>query len=399
LATFGVFLVPITRELGWPRAAFSVVLLISATAGFICYPLAGRLADRYGVRRVAMAGNICFGLAVAALSLIMPSHIVVYGLYALTGSAATFYSVVVMSKSIRLWFDRRHGLLFGLTNACGINLGAACSPIIAVWLIKMLGWHAAYIALGAIVIGVGLPAAFLQRAPASVGPILAASEAKIVLKGDIAEARGQSAYWRLLIAIALGGGSFNALATHIVPLLTDRSIPLGIATTAFAIQALVSAGWQITLGALLDRTDSPRIGGIMMGVSIFGFVLIGFGGSAAQVIAGAALFGMGTGTEYAVLPICVARYFGPRTFSSIYGRIMSLSVLLAGVAPVFMDIAFDRTGNYRLALIGFSAAVAVSAVLVFTLPRYSSSRRGTAQLVDRAQRQSSDSEASLGAGK
>jgi MFS family permease len=341
IATFGVFLVPVTRALGWPRAAFSVVLLISALASCIIYPVAGRLADRYGVRRVAMTGNICFGLAVAALSLTTPSHIVVYGLYALTGGAATFYSVVVLSKSIPLWFKRSHGLLFGLTNACGINLGAAFSPTIAVWLINRFGWHAAYIGLGAIVIGVGLPAAFLQRAPASTEPVVPPGETKKMLVAEIAEAHRQSAYWRLLIAIALGGGSFNALTTHIVPLLTDRSIGIGVATTAFAVQALVSAGWQVALGLLLDRTGSPKIAGLMMAVSILGFVLLGFGGSA---------------------------------FSSIYGRIMGISVLLAGVAPTFMDIAFDRTGNYRLALIGFSLAVAISAFLVFTLPRYSSQR-------------------------
>jgi MFS family permease len=54
--TFGIFLVPVTQALGWSRSEFSGVLLIMAIVGVVGYPGAGYLADRYGVRSVALIG-------------------------------------------------------------------------------------------------------------------------------------------------------------------------------------------------------------------------------------------------------------------------------------------------------------------------------------------------------
>ncbi len=55
--TFGIFLVPVTQALGWTRTELSVVLLIMAIVGVVGYPVAGYLADRFGVRPVALIGQ------------------------------------------------------------------------------------------------------------------------------------------------------------------------------------------------------------------------------------------------------------------------------------------------------------------------------------------------------
>ncbi|MFN3434994.1 MAG: MFS transporter, partial [Sphingomonas sp.] len=47
-AVFGLFLLPLSAEFGWPRAAISVALGIMAVTGAIAYPLIGRIADRHG---------------------------------------------------------------------------------------------------------------------------------------------------------------------------------------------------------------------------------------------------------------------------------------------------------------------------------------------------------------
>lgn len=53
---FGLFLIPISQEFGWPRSAVSIVLLIVAIMGALSYPVIGRSIDRYGARTIMIGG-------------------------------------------------------------------------------------------------------------------------------------------------------------------------------------------------------------------------------------------------------------------------------------------------------------------------------------------------------
>jgi MFS family permease len=359
--TFGIFLVPVTQALGWSRSEFSGVLLIMAIVGVVGYPGAGYLADRYGVRSVALIGNASFALCVAALALSTPQRPLVYALYALTGLAGTMSSCVLLMKPISLWFTRHRGLLFALTGAFGINIGIAIMPFLAGHLIAAQGWRAAYVGLGAFTLVVGLPAMLLLKNPP---PDAAAADAHArPLPGLTSrEARRQPVFWLLMFSVALGAGSLSAMLTHMVPLLTDRGIPVATATAIFATTAMCNASWQIVIGMLLDRTNAPRFAGIFLIASIVGLGLI----------AGAVLLGIGSGTEYGLLPCVIPRYFGVKSFSELYGTIFGVSILTAGFTPVLMGWAFDTRGNYNSALLLIAVALVCSALLIFLMPSYDS---------------------------
>ena len=86
-AVFSLFLVPISTEFGWPRATVSGVLLLTAVMSAIIYPIAGRLSDRWGSRRVILFGNVMFAPAIAVLALADGSILQFYLLFALVGAA------------------------------------------------------------------------------------------------------------------------------------------------------------------------------------------------------------------------------------------------------------------------------------------------------------------------
>ena len=66
----GVFMGPMTAEFGWSRAEFSMAFVIQTLFGIVVQPLVGRLVDRVGPRRVAIAGIIPAALAVSLLGLV-----------------------------------------------------------------------------------------------------------------------------------------------------------------------------------------------------------------------------------------------------------------------------------------------------------------------------------------
>jgi MFS family permease len=374
--TFGIFLVPVTHALGWSRSEFSFVLLIMAIVGVVGYPVAGHLADRYGVRPVALIGNASFALCVAGLAFSTHQRPLVYALYAVTGLAGTLSSCVLLMKPISLWFTRHRGLLFALTGAFGINIGIAIMPFLVGSIIAAHGWRAAYAGLGSFTLLIGFPAMLLLKNPpvgaiAIAVPEMAAPE--MALPGLTSrEARRQPVFWLLMFSVAAGAGSLSAMLTHMVPLLTDRGIPVRTATAAFATTALCNASWQIIIGMMLDRTNAPRFAGMFLIVSIIGLAMIGFTTGSAWLMVGAVLLGIGSGTEYGLLPCVIPRYFGVKSFSEIYGTIFGVSILASGFTPILMGLAFDTDGNYNLALVLIAVALVCSAVLIFLMPSYDS---------------------------
>jgi MFS family permease len=367
--TFGIFLVPVTHDLGWSRSEFSLVLLIMAIVGLVGYPVAGHLADRYGVRPVALIGNASFALCVAALAFSTNQRPLVYALYAITGLAGTLSSCVLLMKPISLWFTRHRGLLFALTGAFGINIGIAILPFLVKSIMAEHGWRAAYLGLGALTLLVGLPAMMLLK-PAPVTGIATAAAEPTLPGMTPREARRQPVFWLLMFSVALGAGSLSAMLTHMVPLLTDRGIPMVTATAAFATTALCNASWQIVIGMLLDATSAPRFAGIFLIVAIIGLAMIGLTTSSVWLIVGAVLLGIGSGTEYGLLPCVTPRYFGVKSFSELYGTIFGVSILVSGFTPTLMGLAFDTHGNYNIALVLIAVALVCSAMLLFLMPTY-----------------------------
>jgi MFS family permease len=84
----------------------------------------------------------------------------------------------------------------------------------------------------------------------------------------------------------------------------------------------------------------------------------------------AALIGLGLGAEADLTPYLLTRYFGLRSFSTLYGFTWTAYAVAGALGPVLMGTAFDATGSYQSLLLLLAAATFVSAALYLLLPRY-----------------------------
>ncbi|WP_156841695.1 MFS transporter [Novosphingobium aquimarinum] len=364
-ATFGTFLVPVSEDFGWPRAAVSGVLGLMAVISAFSYPLIGRAMDKWGARNLLIGGHVALACLIMSLSLASPNMGLFYLQFAAVGLAGAVCSSPMFSKVISNWFDENRGLMMGISAGAGNGIGATLMPILAGILLPVLGWRATYLAIGAVVLAIGFPVllAWLRDAP----PTETSTPAD--LQGmTLAEAMRTPRFWILLVAVASGAGGMTAVFTHVVPMMTDRGFGIGEATGVVAVFALVTAGWQIVTGGLLDKVSSPVLVVPMYLAAIVGLFQLQFGHSTAAVMSAGVLLGIGMGAEYGALGYLTSRYFGLAHYGAIIGTLYGAVILAQGLTPALMDLSFDATGDYNQATIAIAVILAAGALLLFFLP-------------------------------
>ena len=106
---FGVFVKPVTDDLGISRGTLGSGLLVSSIFTAIGTPLFGKAIDHFGIRRVHLPMIAAYALSTAALSLLQPSLAVIYVLFTLHNVCGTGQSPVAYSKTLAGWFDKDRG--------------------------------------------------------------------------------------------------------------------------------------------------------------------------------------------------------------------------------------------------------------------------------------------------
>ena len=364
--TFSIFLKPLGSAFGWSRESISAAFGLAAMSVAVCSPLLGHLLDRFGPRGVILPCMAAFGLAFGSLGFLTPSLIHLYAVFVVLGIVGNGTTQMGYSRAVSTWFDARRGLALALVMA-GVGTGAMVLPPAAQALILDSGWRAAYFVLGAAVLVLGIPptALFVRERPRQ------GLHAVSPLGGRrVAHAVRSRVFWILVATLMLGSLSVNGAVTHLSPLLTDRNVPATTAALAVSALGLASLCGRLATGFLLDRFFGPRVGSFMLAATAAGILLLALARSAAAGVGAAALIGLGLGAEADVTPYLLTRYFGLRSFSTLYGFTWTAYALAGAIGPVLMGKAFDATGSYAALLAVLSVGTLLAAGLMALLPRY-----------------------------
>jgi len=84
------------------------------------------------------------------------------------------------------------------------------------------------------------------------------------------------------------------------------------------------------------------------------------------------LIGVGMGGEADIIPYLLSKYFGLRSFSTLYGFTWTAYALAAALGPVLMGRAFDAAGSYETFLMQLSVITLASGALMLLMPAYRS---------------------------
>ncbi|MCA0871454.1 MFS transporter [Seohaeicola saemankumensis] len=146
-ATFGVFLGPMSSELGWGREVFSLSVAVQALVWGFSQPIAGAIADRYGTARVLACGAICAGIGFTLRGLTNdPTAFILTGILVGAGTGAASFPIVIGALG-KIVSPERRSFILGLGTAAA-SLGMFVAAPMATTMISTIGWQSALIAIG-----------------------------------------------------------------------------------------------------------------------------------------------------------------------------------------------------------------------------------------------------------
>jgi MFS family permease len=380
VATFGIFLKPLSKEFGWSRAQISLAFSLAMVAHTVAVPFIGRLADYIGARKVILAGSLFLGLGVFMLSAVSAHLWQFCSIYVFIGTVAGGTAPVPYSKVIARWFDRMRGLALGLALAA-LSLSFAIMPFVTQTLLTAIGWRMTYALMGLAVIVITIPVIglLLKESPNPLGLMpdggavgVEGSNAPIEQPWGLSfhETWHTGVFWIIVAAFFLMSASFHGVIVHLAPLLTDRGLSAQNAALATSLVGVGSFLARIGIGYLLDIFFAASVAAWMFTASTIGLCILFVPTAGFMPYAAALLIGVGEGAQLDVIPYMVSRYFGLTAFAEIYGYLFAVFTLGGVVGPMLMGKAFDALSSYGLILAAFAVATLAASALMTRLGPY-----------------------------
>ncbi|MBO0779488.1 MAG: MFS transporter [Ktedonobacteraceae bacterium] len=372
---FTVFLKPMQAELGWSTAqltgAFSLALLCSAGAAL---PV-GSLLDRHGTRWLMTIGSCAASLLLLAWAMV-GNLILFYVIWAGIGIVMATVLYDPAFALVAVWFHKlRARALTILTFIAGF--ASVIFIPLAQWLIQLLGWRMALLALALLLALLTIPlhALILRRRPEDLGlvPDGIASPAAMSLAQSTHEqsiptkdALHGATFWWIALAFALSTLTAGAITVHLIPYLIDEGYPASFAASMAGLIGIMALPGRLVFTLLGERLSRHLVIAILFLLQVVSLVAILLVPTVVGVLCFVVLFGAGFGAIAPARAAVVADHYG----STHYARINSvLGLFITGaraIAPGGAGIMYDFLGTYPpifWALAG-SSILATGAILL-----------------------------------
>jgi sugar phosphate permease len=283
--------------------------------------------------------------------------------------------------AVNNWFIAHRARATSIATLAGMA-GLVVLPLIAQAAIARDGWRAGWLAVGGAVLAVGLiPNLLLMvRRPEDVGLApdrRAASHGRpattlpVEANFSRAQALRTASFWLLCLFTLFAYPVQAGVSLHQAPYLIERGLSPTVAASVVSTFSLMSGASSLGFG-FFPRSVPIRYALALSGIalSVGTFVMLGVDTPRRGFLAGA-IFGIGIGGIFTLLPIAWADYYGRASYGAIRGIALSVQVLAQASGPLLSGLLRDRSGSYDLSLRCFAvlSCLSVAAALLARAPR------------------------------
>ena len=359
------------RELGWSR---TMVTSGNAISKLVVGPLfgfaAGWIVDRFGPRRLMMAGILMAGGALIGL-----------GATSLAGAFYLFYFFNALGYVcggplpcqvlVSRWFDKTRGKVMGIAYL-GIGVGGAIVPLLTAWMTAHVGWRMSLQLLGGLIVLIALPLAYFVRENPGDDPGGAPLKPSRNENASISAILRTPAFYLLAIgsmcSIAAVGGTNQHLKLF---LSLDRGYSQADAAAIISLVLTISIVGRLLMGWLADRMPRKHVMLLIyvLVAAAIPLLMARAAPGAASMYAFAAVFGLGLGGEYLIIPLMAGELFGIGVLGRVMGIVLTADGVAEATAPMLVGYMRDRTGSYNTGFFLLVAIALVGAAAIALLPR------------------------------
>ena len=339
---FGLFMEPLSSELGWGRGVFAFALALQNLVWGLSQPFTGALADRFGAAKIIVVGGLLYalGLLFMSLSTSVLGMTVSAGLLIGLGLSGTTFSVILGAVG-RAVAPEKRSMAMGIVSAAG-SFGQFAMLPGTLGLLEWLGWAAALMAMAAIATIIIPLGAMLRDKPS------AKTAADLSLKDALNEAASQKGFWLLCLGFFVCGFQVVFIAVHLPGYLFDNGLAVQVGTTVLALVGLFNIVGTYTAGWMGGIWSKPKLLTwlyLIRGVVITAFVYLPLSPVSAY------LFGIVMGLLWlSTVPLTngiVASVFGVRHLSMLGGIVFLFHQLGSFMGVWLGGYFYDLTGNYN----------------------------------------------------
>jgi len=343
--TFGLYLPPMTMDLGWNRETFAIALALQNLVYGIATPFAGMLADRYGAHRTLMGGNLLYviGLALMAYSETGWEFSLSAGLLVGTGLSCSGWAIV-FGVVARAYPPEKRTLALGITSAAG-SFGQFIMLPYGQTLITNIGWQNSLLVFAATLLLI-LP---LATALAEDRKALAARFHQQSIPEVLREALGHRGYLLLCSGYFVCGFQIMFISIHFPAYLIDQRMSPETGMMALAMIGLFNIFGSYFWGWLGSRFTKKYVLATLYfsrAVLIAVFLLSPMVPLTVYIFASTIGF-LWLGTV-PVTSGLIAHIFGPRYLSTLGGIAFLFHQVGSFIGIWAGGLLFDATGSYEL---------------------------------------------------
>jgi MFS family permease len=352
------------QQFGWTRAQVTSgnalsKLVVGPIFGFI----AGWMVDRFGPRRLMIAGVLMAAAALVGLGSISTLGMF-YFFYILNALGYVCGGPLPNQVLLSHRFQKSRGRAMGLAYL-GIGLGGAVVPWISHTLVQHFGWQAALRGLGLLILLIAFPAAFwIKDAP---GP-----EEKRT-RTSLAESRGAFTtlpFFLLTIGSMLSIAAVSGTQQNLKLFLSlDLHFSQTQAARVLSLVLSFSIAGRLLMGWLADRFPKKYVMLLIYVLIAAAIPLLLEAKSPAVMYVFAAIFGIGLGGDYLIVPLVTAEIFGVQVLGRLLGVIVTAGSVAEAVAPWFVGRMRDSAGSYSGAFLALTGIALLGAASVAWLPK------------------------------
>lgn len=350
---FPVYMTTIESELKTNREMIALAVSIWALVGGAFSPVVGNWIDKYGPRRIILAGTIVQIIGTFLLARIT-SLWQLYVLFIVAALASTANTTIPVSFMISRRFDENRGAAMGVAML-GMGIGGLIMPIIANVFLENIGWRGGYAIFGFILMGLLIPILFwIQPAPAQNrltnggGQLEAKQEVTETKSLNAAEAVRTNTFWFLGAGDFLISLAFTSVIVHMVAFTTASGISQSAATTAYGSFLAVNSLGIIIFGTAADKLRLKWIMVVSYGAAAIAMLFLYRLPALLPLYLFAIIFGVTGGGRTALWPLALAESFGVGYLGSILGWLNIPFMVGNAIGPFMAGYIYDVTKSYQM---------------------------------------------------